>query len=115
NTLFAAPLDLRRLVLTATAQPVLDDVSGPASSGARHLDFSRDGTFVYLSGAVGNNQVIYSVDSRGELSPLRPEPGQYYQPRFSPDGKRLTFAVATGQGMAIWVQDLGAGTRARRG
>jgi Tol biopolymer transport system component len=114
NTLFAAPLDLRRLVVTATAQPVLDDVSGPAYSGARHFDFSRDGTFVYLSGAVGNNQMIYSVDSTGELSPLRPEPGQYYQPRFSPDGKRLTFSVATGQSMDIWVQDLERRTSSRR-
>ena len=114
NTLFAAPFDLRRQALTATAQPVLDDISGPAYSGARYFDFSRDGTFVYLSGTVGNSQVIYSVDSRGALSPLRSEPGQYYQPRFSPDGKRLTFAVATGQGMDIWVQDLERGTASRR-
>jgi serine/threonine-protein kinase len=114
NTLFAAPLDLRRLALTATAQPVLDGVSGPAYSGARYFDFSRDGTFVHLSGTVGNNQVIYSVDSKGELSPLRSEAGQYYHPRFSPDGKRLTFAMTTGGGMDIWIQDLERGRAERR-
>src|SRR5262249_28267595 len=75
---------------------------------------SRDGTFVYLSGTVGNNQVIYSVDSKGELSPLRSEVGQYYQPLFSPDGKRLTFAVVTGEGMDIWIQDLDRGRAERR-
>jgi serine/threonine protein kinase/Tol biopolymer transport system component len=115
NTLFAAPFDLRHLVLTAAPKPILEDVSGPAYSGARNFDFSQSGTFVYLSGTVGSNYVISLLDSiAAGLQPLHSGAGQYYQPRFSPDGKRLAFTVATGHGMEIWVQDLERGTASRR-
>ena len=114
TTLFAAPFDLRRLALTATPKPVLADVSGPAYSGARNFDFSRGGAFFYLSGTVGNNQVISLLNGNGEVQPLRAAPGQYLQPRFSPDGKRLAFTVATGHGADIWVQDLERGEEWRR-
>jgi serine/threonine-protein kinase len=115
NTLFAAPFDLRHLVLTAAPKPILEDVSGPAYSGARNFDFSQSGTFVYLSGTVGSNYVISLLDSiAAGLQPLHSGAGQYYQPRFSPDGKRLAFTVATGHSMEIWVQDLERGTASRR-
>ena len=114
NTLFAAPFDLDRLRVTARPEPVLDDISGAAYSGARNFDFARNGTFVYLSGTAGASQVISWLDSNGHLQPLRSELGRYYQPRFSPDGRRLAFTAASGQGMDIWVQDLDRGTASRR-
>ena len=46
----------------------------------------------------------------GKVQPLHPEAGEYYQPRFSPDGKHLAFATATAHGIEIWVQDLDRGT-----
>jgi serine/threonine-protein kinase len=65
NTLFAAPFDLDRLAVTATPQPVLDDIGGLAYSGAGdsgtgHFDFSQTGTFVYMR----------DFDRRRELSDL---------------------------------------------
>jgi serine/threonine protein kinase/Tol biopolymer transport system component len=113
-TLFAAPLDLRRMALAATPKPVLLDVSGPAYSGARNFDFSNNGTFFYLSGSVGNNQVISLLNENGEVRPLRVVAGQYLQPRFSPDGKQLAFTVASGHGADIWMQDLERGEEWRR-
>jgi serine/threonine-protein kinase len=110
NTLFAAPLDVANWTVTATPQPVLEDVSGAAYSGARNFDFSQDGVFIYLSGTVGGHQIISSLDGSNHLQRLLAEPGQYYHPRFSPDGKRLAYAVATGHGMEIWVEDLDRGT-----
>jgi hypothetical protein len=59
----------------------------------------------YFLGA-GANRAIFWLDSAGNLKPLHTEPGQYYHPAFSPDGKRLAFTVASGHGMDIWVQDL---------
>jgi len=113
NTLFAAPFDVRHLAVTGTAQPVLDDVSAPAFSGAANFDFSQTGTFVYLAGAAAN-RAIFWLDSAGNLKPLHTEPGQYYHPAFSPDGKRLAFTVASGHGMDIWVQDLARGDASRK-
>jgi Tol biopolymer transport system component/predicted Ser/Thr protein kinase len=114
NTLFAAPFDLGRLELRGTPQPMLDEISGGTKSGARHLDVSNSGTLVYLSGTERIHEVIAWLDGDGKVEPLRPEAGEYYQPRFSPDGKHLAFATATAHGMEIWVQDLDRGTASPR-
>jgi len=114
NTLFAAPFDLGRLELRGTPQPILDEISGGTKSGARHLDVSNSGTLVYLSGTERIHEVIAWLDGDGNVEPLRPEGGEYYQPRFSPDGKHLAFATATAHGMEIWVQDLDRGTASPR-
>ena len=81
NTLFAAPFDLDRLTVTATPQPVLDDIGGLAYSGAGdsasgYFDSSQTGTFVYLSGAAGSKRGIYWLDHGGNLQPLHSEPGR---------------------------------------
>jgi serine/threonine-protein kinase len=114
NSLFVAPFDVGRLVVTVAPQPMIDDVSGATYTGARNFDFSQNGIFVYLSGTAGANEVISWLDGSGKLQPLHPEVGRYYHPRLSPDGKRLAFTVATGRGMEIWVQDLDRGTVSRR-
>jgi dipeptidyl aminopeptidase/acylaminoacyl peptidase/predicted Ser/Thr protein kinase len=114
NTLFAARFDLGRLELRGTPQPILDEISGGTKSGARQLDFSDSGTLVYLSGTERIHEVIAWLDGDGKVQPLHPEAGEYYQPRFSPDGKRLAFATATAHGIEIWVQDLDRGTASPR-
>jgi serine/threonine protein kinase/Tol biopolymer transport system component len=114
NTLFAAAFDLGRLELRGTPQPMLDEISGGTTSGARHLDVSNSGTLVYLSGTERIHEVIVWLDGDGNVHPLHPEAGEYYQPRFSPDGKYLAFATATAHGMEIWVQDLDRGTASPR-
>src|SRR4029079_12559406 len=106
NTLFAARFDLSRLELRSTPQPVLDEIGGGTKSGARHLDVSDSGMLVYLSGTEGIHEAIAWLDGDDKVRPLRPEVGEYYQPRFSPDGKHLAFAIATAHGMEIWVQDV---------
>jgi serine/threonine-protein kinase len=114
NTLFAAPFDLSRLELRGTPQPMLDEISGGTQSGARHFDVSDSGTLVYLTGTERIHEVIAWLDGNGKVQPLHPEAGEYYQPRFSPDGKHLAFATATTHGMEIWVQDLDRGTASPR-
>jgi serine/threonine protein kinase/Tol biopolymer transport system component len=109
NTLYAAPFDLVRLALTAAPQPVLDDVWGDGT-----FDFSQNGTFVYAAGPGESKQAIFWLDSTGRLQPLHPAPGKYFSPRFSPDGKRLAFAMANGHGMDIWVQDLDRSDASRK-
>ena len=45
------------------------------------------------------------MDSTGKTQPLLAAPGQYYTPRFSPDGKRLALAVGSERGSDIQVYD----------
>ena len=51
----------------------------------------------------GREGSISWVDSSGKTEPLHAPPGQYYTPRFSPDDKRLGYAMGTGKGEDIWV------------
>jgi serine/threonine-protein kinase len=54
---------------------------------------------------------IFWLDTAGNIQPLHLTPGSYVSLRFSPDGKRLAFAIAglrrVGQ---LWVKDLERGT-----
>jgi Tol biopolymer transport system component len=120
STLFAVPFDSGRLDATGPPAPILEDVSSTTAAGG---DFAfagppnapgappnGSGTFVYLSGkASQNGWPISWVDRAGgvlsEAQPLHAT-GVYFTPRFSPDGKRLAFAIGNLQGDDIWVKDL---------
>jgi Tol biopolymer transport system component/predicted Ser/Thr protein kinase len=106
GTVFAVGFDLDRLEVRGTPVPVLEDVAGDAFAGAGHYDVARNGTLVYLSGksSVANWPVVW-MDSTGKMQPLLAAPGQYYTPRFSPDGKRLALAVGPVSGGDIQVYD----------
>src|SRR6202022_1537353 len=73
------------------------------------------GDLVYRSGGLGTQRrMIYWLESAGEPRPFHLVPDFYYSPCFSPDGKRLAFAIASSQGnMDIWVQDLDRDTPSR--
>jgi tRNA A-37 threonylcarbamoyl transferase component Bud32/WD40 repeat protein len=112
-TLFAVPFDPGRLALTGAPASILEDVTSTLPGGG-DFAFAQNGTFVYLSGK-GSRAAwpISWVDSSGKTQPLHAPPGQYYTPRFSPDGKRLAFSMATGQDGDIWVKDLDRDTPSR--
>ncbi len=113
STLFAVAFDPSRLAATGSPVPILEDVSSNIGGGgdlAFEADRSVSETFIYLSGTStgGPARSISWVDSSGKTEVLQAPPGPYvyYTPRFSPDGKRLAFAVANGQSDDIWVKDL---------
>ena len=97
STLFAVPFDSGRLALAGVPAPIVEDVSSSRGGGG---DFafggapSGPGTFVYLAGK-GQGSPISWLDSAGKTQPLHAPTGVYYSLRFSPDGKRLAFAVAS--------------------
>jgi serine/threonine-protein kinase len=118
NTLFAAPLDLGRLAVTAPPQVVLDDVDN--FSGIGHANFdssgspSGSGTFVYLGRKTERPSSIFWLDSAGNTRPLHSTPGMYRTARLSPDGRRLAFSIPNDQGGAdIWVKELERNTLSR--
>ena len=49
--------------------------------------------------------VIYWMDRDGKFTPLRATPGGYFNPAFSPDGKRLALQVFDGKRSDIWVYE----------
>jgi predicted Ser/Thr protein kinase len=94
GTLFAAPMDLKNLALTGPAVPLLDDLATNPTEADAQFDFSQSGTFVYASGkAASTGWSIAWLDSTGKTQPLKGAPGAYFNPSFSPDGKRLAFSL----------------------
>jgi eukaryotic-like serine/threonine-protein kinase len=115
NTLWAVPFDLSRLELTGAPQPVLEEVNSNVSGGG-DFDFSQTGTLAYVSSKaqISFPYSIWWLESTGQTKPLHAPPGLYENPRFSPDGKRLAFELATGSVRAdIWVKDLERDTLSR--
>ncbi len=55
--------------------------------------------------AGGQNVSIYWMDHEGKFTPLRDIPGDYRNPAFSPDGKRLALQIFDGKRSDIWVYE----------
>jgi serine/threonine-protein kinase len=106
GTLFAVPFDLKRLEVTGQSAPILEGVVASPSFGGAQFSFSDTGNLVYVAGRAGSQNVsIYWMDHEGKFTPLRETPGSYYNPAFSPDGKRLALDINDGKRRDIWVYE----------
>jgi len=106
GTLFAVPFDLKRLETTGQPAPVVEQVITQPGNGAAQFSFSQTGTLAYLRGASAvRNVSIDWLTADGKLQPLRQTPGDYYNPAFSPDGKRLALEVDDARRGDIWTYD----------
>jgi serine/threonine-protein kinase len=114
NTLFVVPFDLDRLAVTGSPRPALEDVSS-TQEGEADIDFSRTGTLAYASSKDSAFPYqIFWLDGTGQTKPLHIAQAMYENPRFSPDGKRLAFELASAPMQAdIWVKDLERDTTSR--
>jgi Tol biopolymer transport system component len=105
GTLFAVPFDLKRLEVTGQPAPILEGVATNAF-GETQFSFSDTGNLAYVAGGAGSQNVsIYWMDREGKFTPLRETPGNYYNPAFSPDGKRLALEIVDGKKRDIWVYE----------
>jgi Tol biopolymer transport system component len=105
DTLFAVPFDLKRLTVTGQPAPILEGVVTNPGRGAQ-FSFSETGNLVYVAGrGVVQGVSIYWMDHEGKFTPLRETPAGYYNPAFSPDGKRLALDINDGKRRDIWVYE----------
>ena len=94
GTLFAIPFDVKRLELSGSPTPILEGVSSTTGYGSVQFSFSENGTVTYIPGHGGFPLVTtYWLDRQGKFTPIREKPGDYYEPAFSPDGKRLALRM----------------------
>ena len=106
GTLFAVPFDLKRLEVTGQPAPILEGVVTNPAVGVAQFSFSETGNLVYVAGGSGGENVSISwMDREGKFTPLRDTPGNYFNPAFSPDGKRLALEISDGKRNDIWVYE----------
>ena len=101
GVLWAAPFDVTTLELTGRGVPVLEEITQAAeisnvfhNTGAAQLSLSASGELVYVPGGLvlPDLRRLVWVDREGQSEPVDMPLGEYWWPRFSPDGER--FAVA---------------------
>jgi serine/threonine-protein kinase len=109
GTLFAVPFDPNRMESLGTPVPLFEDVAQATGSHFAQFDVSSEGTLVYRrSNAVLPLRTVQWLDETCKMEPLISEPGFYYFPRLSPDGKRLALSVSSDSRQTqtdIWIYD----------
>jgi len=108
----AVPFDLAALEVTGDSVPVVQGVRQTAL-GSVDYAISDNGTLVYVPGSSqGPELTLVWVDREGAVEPLGAPPGDYRDPRLSPDGRRLAVRIE-GENLDIWVYDMGRQTLSR--
>ena len=115
RTLFAVPFDVKRMEVTGSEVPVVEDVSVIGPAGTADYAVSNTGLLAYFGGAGSQGTTMAWADRGGASKPL---PGQAQQlwgtGRLSPDGKFVANAIMDGKGLSdIWTFDVTRGTLTR--
>ena len=113
RTLFAVPFDAAALELDGSAVPIVSGLSEDAN-GQSLVSVSQSGTLAYLAGRGDTRPYpVVWVDRQGNTTPLWDEPGEYADPRLSPDGTRLALTVHRDGNVDVWIYDIERGVPRR--
>ena len=98
ETLWAVGFDLDSLTVTSDPVRVVDDVRMKPSTGGANFSVARDGSLAYVRGHHGTEglESLVWVDRTGGEEPLALQPGNYRNPRISPEGTRVALGVRDG-------------------
>lgn len=109
GSLWAVRFDQRRNRIVGLPQKVNDSVSLTGSGSARIMQTSA-GVFAYVRDGMRS---LVTISRGGKLRPVTAERHLYSNPRYSPDGKRISVDFYDGQGRDIWTVDANGGTLER--
>jgi Tol biopolymer transport system component len=112
KTLLAQRFDPKSLELTGEAFPIVENVQDDPGFFSAVFSVSDEGTLAYqsASGSSGLSELTW-VDRSGKKLEVLGDPADYFEPRISPDGRRV--AVAVEDPGDIWIYDLARRVRTR--
>jgi serine/threonine-protein kinase len=106
GSLYGVPFDIDGLEAKGPPATLLEDVAA-SSYGGGQLDFSRNGTLVYLSGkASAPARTLVWIEADGKMQPLFAAPDRFSAVSLSPDGKRLAASIGSAGASELWIYDL---------
>jgi serine/threonine-protein kinase len=99
SSLYGMPFDIDRMQPKGPPATLLEDVAASAYGGGQ-LDFSRNGTLVYLAGkaAVQNKHQLVQIDAGGKPERLSAPVEPFSSLALSPDGKQVAVTIGLGGG-----------------
>jgi serine/threonine-protein kinase len=116
GVLLAVRFDVSRLQVSGTPIPLAEDVAADPLTGDGRFAVSEApggaGTLLYLAGKEAAKTWSVTWIDGSQSQPLIAAAGAYYNPMFSPDGRRLAL-VADTQGTDIFVYEIARGTMTR--
>jgi serine/threonine-protein kinase len=96
SSLYGMPFDLDRMQPKGPPATLLEDVAASAYGGGQ-LDFSRNGTLVYLAGKTAQNKhQLLRIDASGKSERLFAPAENLSGLALSPDGKQLAVTIGRG-------------------
>src|SRR5258706_605921 len=115
NTLFAQAFDLTNAVTSGPAQPLVNGVARLIGSSLAGFSESRNGVLAYRPGAYGAQSRLTWLDRTGKQIGTLGDVADYYNPEFSPDGKRVAVMIRDPHSgkRGIWIFDLTRGSLSR--
>jgi serine/threonine-protein kinase len=113
SSLYGMPFDVGRMQPKGPPATLLEDVAASVFGGGQ-LDFSRNGTLVYLAGrAAQNKRQLSQIDGGGKSERLSAPAEPFSSLALSPDGKQLAVTLGLGGGGDLDVFDLQRGILTR--
>ena len=116
DILAAQPFDAGRFRVSGESVPIADQVSWNGNVNHSAFSVSTNGVLAYTR-AVGKgvSELIW-MDRNGKILGKVGEPGLYFGPSLSPDGRKLAveiYKAHTSTNSDIWIYDLTQGSRTR--
>ncbi len=113
DTLMAQSFDTRSLELRGEAVPVAEHVGQLGPFGL--FSTSPNGVLVYRTGGSNRRLQLAWFDREGKPSGVAGEPGEFTNPRLSPDGKKVAVGLMDPniKTRDLWILDLVRGTSSR--
>ena len=111
TTLFATRFDAGAMEIRGELTPIAEDVINGAGRAAQFA-IAHNGTLVYARRSAGyyaDRRLVW-IDREGLTTPLLDAPAGYRDPRLSPDGSLLAYAI-WGERPGLWVYDVVRGVR----
>lgn len=112
STVFVVPFDASRLEVRGEARPALTGVTTSGGHGAglgngsAQIDFSANGTAVYLAGAsAATLSRLAILDRTGRRLYTSPDKQEFRDPRFSPDASQIAYSMGLEGTQHIFIHD----------
>ena len=105
ETVLAVRFDANRMETVGSPAVVVEDVHMNFSDGYASWDVSANGTLAYLRASSSGSRVsIVEADRRGTERPVIELPDRYAEPRWAPDGRRISVTYAALRSASdVWV------------